>query len=569
MSTTRQDEEPSSGPRGLETSDSPSTSPSTTTSPSTSTATTTSPSTTTSTTTPPSTSLGRLVAPVLALLAFGLCFVNAWVSDDAYITFRVVENVLRGDGLVWNPGERMMVYTHPLWLAMLLPTSAVFGVWWASVGLGLAFTAGSLRIFVRELATQTGDLTQTGRPWKAALVLGAFALAKTTLHFATSGLETALLVFLTLIVLLRAEHTSTARDLRNVALLVAALALTRPDAPLLVLPACVLAFHRTRPLGLRVQLRALVPSIVLLFGFALVAAFVYGHPLPNTALAKLGHGVPRMELLRQGAAYLASVVAWDPVVIVVIVLALVVGRARRAWTIGIALHLAYVTWIGGDFMNGRFYLVPFVVSLLVLTRTALPGPRVLAPTVLALVLLGTVAAERPPFDVLLPNARFGANQSVNGVGVADEQRYYLLVSGLFHGAHPPPHVNYRSGTRLREGDVIVARAIGFLGYGAADRGVVIDPIALADPFLARFPAARDPDWRVGHIRRALPAGYEQSVRTGECAMEPALCSAWRDVRLVTRAPLFDGARWDALWRVWSGSFDDGVDVERVFVNAAP
>lgn len=529
-------------------------------------------STTASTSTPTSTSArSRWVAPSLALLAFALCVVNAWVSDDAYITFRVIENVLRGDGLVWNPSERVMVYTHPLWFALLVPTSAVFGVWWASVGLGLAFTAGSLRLYARELASD---------PWKATLVLGAFALAKTTLHFATSGLETALLVFLTLIVLLRAERlrltpqtrdelASTAHDLRHLALLVAALALTRPDAPLLVLPACVLAFRRTRALGLRHQLRALAPAFALLVMLALLAAFVYGYPLPNTALAKLGHGVPRGELLRQGMAYLASVVAWDPVVVVVIVLALVVGRTHRAWTLGIALHLAYVTWIGGDFMNGRFYLVPFAVSLLVLARTSLPGPRVLAPTVLALILLGTVASERPPFDVLLPNARFGADQSVNGVGVADEQRYYLLATGLFHGAHPPRHVNYRSGTQLREGDVIVARAIGFLGYGAADRATVIDPIALADPFLARFPAAHDPSWRVGHVRRALPAGYEDSVRTGQCVMEPALCDAWRDVRLVTRGPLFSPERRAALWRVWSGRFDDGVDVERVFVNAEP
>ena len=541
-----------------------------------STSATTSPSTSTSasTTTSPSPSTSarsRWVAPSLALLAFALCVVNAWVSDDAYITFRVVENVLRGDGLVWNPGERVMVYTHPLWLALLVPASAVVGGWWASVGLGLAFTAGSLRLYARELVNDSwsSSAVDPADPAKAALVLGAFALAKTTLHFATSGLETALLVFLTLIVLVRAERVSTARELRHLALLVAALALTRPDAPLLVLPACVLAFRRTRALGLRHQLRALAPAFALLVVLALVAAFVYGHPLPNTALAKLGHGVPRAELLRQGMAYLASVVAWDPVVVVVIVLALVIGRAHRAWTLGIALHLAYVTWIGGDFMNGRFYLVPFAVSLLVLARSTLPGPRVLAPTVIALILLGTVAAERPPFDVLLPNARFGADQSVNGVGVADEQRYYLLATGLFHGAHPPRHVNYRSGTQLREGDVIVARAIGFLGYGAADRATVIDPIALADPFLARFPAAHDPSWRVGHIRRALPAGYEESVRTNECTMEPALCDAWRDVRLVTRGPLFDEARRAALWRVWSGRFDDGVDVERVFVNAEP
>ncbi|MCA9612346.1 MAG: hypothetical protein KC586_06270, partial [Myxococcales bacterium] len=94
-------------------------------------------------------------APRLALglagLVLALVVLNAWVSDDAYITFRVVENVLRGDGLVWNPGERVMVYTHPLWFGLLLPTSALVGVWWASVSLGLGFTVASLRLLVREV----------------------------------------------------------------------------------------------------------------------------------------------------------------------------------------------------------------------------------------------------------------------------------------------------------------------------------------------------------------------------------------------------------------------------------
>lgn len=502
-----------------------------------------------------------LPSVTLATLAFTLVVANAWVSDDAYITFRVVENLLRGDGLVWNPGERVMVYTHPLWLALLLPTSALLGVWWASVALGLGFTAATLGVFARELSAT---------PWRALVVLGTFALAKTPLHFGTSGLETALLVFLSIQTLRVAEHVTRAHEHRRLALYLLALALTRPDAPLLVLPAWLAALRATRRDGWRAHLRAFAPALALGLAWLGFASLVYGHPLPNTALAKLGHGVPRAELLRQGVAYLASVMAWDPVVPAVIVLSLVAGRAQRAWTLGIALHLAYVTWIGGDFMNGRFYLVPFVAALLVLSRTPaeLSRPRVAIPLGAILALLGLVVAERLPFDVLTPSARFGADRSVNGVGVADEQRYYLLATGLFHGAHPPRHVNYRTGTQLADGDVIVARAIGFLGYGAADHATVIDPIALADPFLARFPAERDPEWRVGHVRRALPPGYEESVRTGECHLEETLCAAWRDVRLVTRAPVFDRARLQALWRVWTGRFDDGVDVDRVFVRGA-
>ncbi|MEZ4251689.1 MAG: hypothetical protein R3B99_26030 [Polyangiales bacterium] len=469
-------------------------------------------------------------APRLALglagLVLALVVLNAWVSDDAYITFRVVENVLRGDGLVWNPGERVMVYTHPLWFGLLLPTSALVGVWWASVSLGLGFTVASLRLLVREVGAD---------PWRAAVVLGAFALSKTALHYGTSGLETALLVFLVLRSLVVAERACATdpttgpaeKAWRELGLLGVALVLTRPDAPLAVLPAFVGVLVHTRTAGLRAHARALAPALLVLLAWVAFATVVYGSPLPNTALAKLGHGVPRAELLRQGMAYLASAVAWDPVVPAVIVFAMVAGRGRRTWVLGMALHLAYVTWIGGDFMNGRFYLVPFAMGLLVLTRAPaeLSKPR-LAGTVIGGWLLGLVVGERLPFDPALPNARFGADQSVNGVGVADEQRYYLLATGLFMGAHPPRHVNYRSGASMDEGDLVIARAIGFLGYGAADRAVVIDPIGLADPFLARFPAARDPA-AVSATCAARSPKATKSVRTGQCVMEPGLCRAWR------------------------------------------
>ena len=46
---------------------------------------------------------------------------NLWVSDDAFITLRTVSNFLQGYGLVWNAGERVQVFTHPLWMFLLIP----------------------------------------------------------------------------------------------------------------------------------------------------------------------------------------------------------------------------------------------------------------------------------------------------------------------------------------------------------------------------------------------------------------------------------------------------------------
>ncbi len=46
---------------------------------------------------------------------------NAWLGDDGHITYRVVDNFVRGYGLTLNPPERVQVYTHPLWMLVLVP----------------------------------------------------------------------------------------------------------------------------------------------------------------------------------------------------------------------------------------------------------------------------------------------------------------------------------------------------------------------------------------------------------------------------------------------------------------
>ena len=46
------------------------------------------------------------------------CALQAWVSDDAFITLRVVDKVVQGRGAVWNTGQRVQVYTHPAWFVL-------------------------------------------------------------------------------------------------------------------------------------------------------------------------------------------------------------------------------------------------------------------------------------------------------------------------------------------------------------------------------------------------------------------------------------------------------------------
>ncbi len=64
---------------------------------------------------------------VLYFAAFTFAFINtAWVTEDAFITFRSVDNFLKGWEPVWNVGERVHAYTHPLWYALLIVGVGIF-----------------------------------------------------------------------------------------------------------------------------------------------------------------------------------------------------------------------------------------------------------------------------------------------------------------------------------------------------------------------------------------------------------------------------------------------------------
>ncbi|MFQ5945318.1 MAG: hypothetical protein ACE5NC_03625, partial [Anaerolineae bacterium] len=79
--------------------------------------------------------IGRLSRPtvVLAAISAALILHQAFyfvalggdAVDDAYISFRYARNWVEGEGLVFNPGERVEGYTNFLWTVALAPAIAL------------------------------------------------------------------------------------------------------------------------------------------------------------------------------------------------------------------------------------------------------------------------------------------------------------------------------------------------------------------------------------------------------------------------------------------------------------
>ncbi len=467
------------------------------------------------------------------------CLRVAWVCDDAYITFRTIDNWLLGHGPVWNPGERVQAYTHPLWMLLMAGPVALGGEpWLSSMGLGLVLTASCLGML--------GRLPGAIRHWPVFLVLAA---SKAFTEFSTSGLENSLshAIVAWAGVLVVCGSRGPVGD-RWLGLALGLLPLCRPDLVLVAVPvALFVGWDRRsdRPWGLALGL--LLPGIWTVFTWV-----YYGSPVPNTALAKLGQA-PLSQLLPQGLAWLWCGLRWDPLSIVVIGLgATRAVHLRRvqpgvtALAMGGLVYLAWVVSIGGDFMFGRFLTVPMVTVMPALLVDGVPTearPRWVVGLAGLAVVLGLLM-PRGPWRTGLDYEAL----SWDNAGIADERGWYFQHLGLLprlrRGQDAP-----RPGRGPQDDDLRVMEAAGLDGYMAGPLVHIVDVYALGDPFLARLPSD-EIRGRPGHWRRALPDGYLDTLQTHHNQLtDPALGALWDDVSLATRAPLWSSDRGFAIGRL--------------------
>jgi arabinofuranosyltransferase len=483
---------------------------------------------------------------------------TAWVCDDAYITLRTVDNLVSGHGLTWNAGERVQAYTHPLWMFLLSAACAVTREpFHTTIVVSLAL---SLAAFIVAFAPARGRDPAPLVPVVALLLSRAFV------DYSTSGLEQPLLVLL-LALFFRVRKAREAGDDRLLPLsaLTALVALTRPDASLLVLPALIAALWRGR------SLRAIGP---VLLGFLplilweLFSLFYYGFPLPNTAYAKLGHGLPRELMIEQGLVYLADSLGRDPLTLPAIMagaLAVLLPRCRRHRPLaaGIALYLAYVVWIGGDFMSGRFLAPPLFVAAL-LAAQALEGARArfALPALAAAAILG-LAWPRP---TVTSGADFGTGRRtwgdvISAAGVADERAYWYHCAGWLSDRRPPgaPHCGGRGVVErlTRRGErFLESGGVGFVGYHAGPEIRIFDTMGVVDPLLARLPSPSVAGWRPGHFPKAIPAGYVETLRTGVPSIEDGDIAEYQAALAeITSGDLLAASRLARIWKMNTGACD--------------
>ncbi|MCA9636879.1 MAG: hypothetical protein KC420_12705 [Myxococcales bacterium] len=502
--------------------------------------------------------LGRLFVGLLLGLFVLVVVRTAWMTDDAYITMRTVDNVVSGHGLRWNTFERVQAYTHPLWMMLL---SVVYFVtregFFTPIFLSIAVSTVAVGILVRRLIPDVGV---------ALVALVTLVLSRSFVDFSTSGLENPLLhLLLALFVTIEISKRSDRR--RALTLVTALLMLTRMDALLLVAPTLALAYWRT---PWRPALKDAALGLAPLAAWELFSLVYYGFLFPNTAYAKLAHKIAAFDLFIQGVVYYLAQLSHDPLTLMIIaagILAPWITRERRLlpYSLGLALYLLYIARIGGDFMAGRFFTAPLFLALATLGRMPLRLPPIGLAGLAGLVAILGLGVSQP---TITSDRDFGVDERDNLIdrGVADERAFYYPHAGLLRytrGVKMPNHTWLRGAKSLAKDPtkVHVLYGIGMIGFRAGPEARLVDIYGLADPLIARLPAKGGKGWRIGHFDRHVPAGYIDTLESGEERMvDPGLAEYNRELRLITEGPILSGERWAAIWRMNTGQLDHLIDV---------
>jgi arabinofuranosyltransferase len=511
----------------------------------------------------------RFVPVALLLFVFLAVLIrNAWVTDDAYITFRVIENFLHKYGLVYNVSYRVQSYTHPLWMFMLTflyyIVMRLFGtpVWGGLYDLSLMLSI--------VLSFSTGVLlswriARSGR--MAFLGLLVLIFSKAFIDYTTSGLENPLTyALIALFMLVYLNRKIRPRERLFLLSLTAALAtLNRMDTLVLFLPVLVYEFWLAE--NKRQALGQYVLGFTPFIAWEIFSLIYYGFLVPNTAYAKLSSGAARIELLRQGYLFLLNSLSVDPLTLVVIGFGILLPLLYRKWkriplALGILLYVTYVVYIGGDFMSGRFLAAPLLMAVCLITQFRLDGKKTFNTLAVMVAVLGLISPSNP----LLSDSTYGYGvtnykQVADQNRVTDERAFYYQTQGLLRSKRTTERTAGRwvwDAWKISKSfpEVKVINAIGRAGYNAGPDMVVVDLASLADPLLARLPIGNRVFWIIGHFNRGVPEGYLDTLKNGANQIEdPALRQYYDKLHLIISGDVWDGARWEAIWKMNTGQYD--------------
>lgn len=207
--------------------------------------------------------------------------------DDAYITFRYARNILDGQGMVYNLGERVLGTTTPLYTGLMTVLGSFAG------GVDAPFPWIALLVnafadaFTGIVLIHLGQIFNRRNAGLASALI--WAIAPMSVTFAIGGMETSVFILL----MVATFYLYSAGRPVPAALAASLSLLTRPDALLFLLPLAIERIRRIvpsrrlnphpQPISSSELLAFFIPTLI----WTAFSTIYFGSPLPQSITAKV------------------------------------------------------------------------------------------------------------------------------------------------------------------------------------------------------------------------------------------------------------------------------------------
>ncbi|MBI3162795.1 MAG: hypothetical protein HYZ23_09805 [Chloroflexi bacterium] len=326
--------------------------------------------------------------------------------DDAMISMRYAWNFSHGNGLVWNPGQRVEGYTNLLMTLVMSLATLLFEKRYAVLAIqltGIFFSLGAafLALNIFQILNQTKERI-------AGYLLFALILLYYPLNFwSLMGMETGLLAVLLaagVLCSLKYAETLEQKHLWWMSIHFGLAFLTRNDSMIFA----ALGFFYLLPTLKQGQqkvylfLAAGLLYSAFVLGQSSFRLFYYGEIVPNTYILKLT-GMALGERLQNGIGFTLPFLKETGVILLVAITGLILKPTRERFCLfGLFLaSVAYQIYVGGDAWNYwrmtsatmPFLLLLFAFACFEIADRCVKTKQTQFPVVLALSLIGMVFAN--------------------------------------------------------------------------------------------------------------------------------------------------------------------------------
>ena len=490
------------------------------------------------------------------LLYFALLtLVHSWIGDDFLITVRSILNFIHGFGPVYNIGERVQAYTHPLWFFLMSGVIAVTKeIFYSTILISVLFS------FLAVLLMSKAHGFEKKSSYFTTFVL-FITFSSAFMDYTSSGLENPLgyLLFSALVWCFYKNHYF------YIPLLAALLFLTRYDYLFIFVP--FLIFYLVQPKRWKEKVLCFSISGFIILSWLVFSLYYYGSLFPSTYYAKTMSGYETIYAFKNAIGYYKATMLRDFLTFLPFIFCFVFIRSRfldkkdKLIVFSVIPYLLYIFWIGGDFMQGRFFAIPFFLTAPVFIKCLFRSYKtffVKPFRIIICVLLMKMSYSFLPYKSF-PIVEFfiGAkvHESANELGIltADERAVFFEKPFNFNRLTRQINESYR---RWREPQKsfksnFFCGGLGISGLIMGKRNHVVDYCGLSDFFLATLKPSKIS--QPGHYERQIPLGYMSTILSKgkvNYICDKNIREHWENVKEKIRAP----PKISNLWRNLKDSF---------------